>query len=270
MSLKIKGLLIRILWYWASRRRPPDIKPRQLGLGNRPRRSFAHLPRLKGAAADQSQHRHLADLQALRRLLQSQLAAFGHLARPINRDALAVAEAADPSLSPGVAFACALAGPVQDHRDAAVRLLSGQSPDDISRFNCGAPTMPASLVPRHRQAGMVAPLPVDHELDRILNQLDDDLRDDCPYDTFARLRGCSGMMPERLDIGAQRKKPGALLRRRQCRLVRVRGRKLLLQATDLHQTVVPAALQFGRDKSIVRIDPVVLPACEFSLVARLG
>ena len=81
---------------------------------------------------------------------------------------------------------------------------------------------------------MVAPLPVDHKLDRVLDQLDDDLRDDGPNDALARLRGCAGMMPERFDIGAQGQEPGAFLRRRRRRLVRLRSRKLLLQAADLH------------------------------------
>ena len=46
----------------------------------------------------------LLDLQALRRLLQIQLAALCHLSFPVDGDALAVTKAAHPRFGPGVAL----------------------------------------------------------------------------------------------------------------------------------------------------------------------
>jgi hypothetical protein len=213
-------MLIRIVCYRAAGWQPSDIQPGQLGLGDRPRRSFAHLPSLKSAAADQPQYRHLADLQAFCRLLQRQLAALCHLPFLVNGNAMPVAEAAHSGFGPGVPLAGALAGPVQDHRDAAVRLLAGQRPNQIPRLGLGAPAVLAASVLCNRQTGMVAALPVDDEMDRVAYQLDDNLRNDCSNDAFTRLRSCSGMMPERFDIGAQGQKPLAFFRRRQRCLLR--------------------------------------------------
>src|SRR6516165_9847375 len=69
-SLKDKGALIGIFWLRAARESGAGIEPGQLGRGDRPRCALADLPRLDGAAADQPEHRHLADGETPRRLFQ--------------------------------------------------------------------------------------------------------------------------------------------------------------------------------------------------------
>ncbi|MBV9014638.1 MAG: ATP-binding protein, partial [Alphaproteobacteria bacterium] len=69
-SLKDKGALIGIFWLRAAPESGAGIEPGQLGRGDRPRCALADLPRLDGAAADQPEHRHLADGETPRRLVQ--------------------------------------------------------------------------------------------------------------------------------------------------------------------------------------------------------
>src|SRR5690606_39780197 len=136
--------------------------------------------------------------------LQGQLATLDHFPLPVDGNAMAVAVRSHTRLGPSVSLAGAFAGPVQDRGNAAVRLLPGQGPYEVVRFRGCDPAMLAGPVLRHGQTGMVAALPVDHELDRVVDQPDDDLHDERAQDTLLCLRGCSGMVPQGLDVGAER------------------------------------------------------------------
>src|SRR5258708_452556 len=111
-SLKDKGALIGVFWLRAARESRAGIEPGQLGRGDRPACALADLPRPDDAAADQPEHRHLADGETPRRLCQGQLAALGHLAIPVHGNAVGAAVRAHPAFDPAVALAGTLAAAI--------------------------------------------------------------------------------------------------------------------------------------------------------------
>ena len=153
--MKDKGRLIEIFWLRAADEGGTSTEPVQLGLGDGTRRAFADLPRLDDAAADQSEHRHLANGETLSRLLQRQLSAFGHLAVPVHGNAVGAAVRAHPAFGPGVALAGALPAAIKDGGNAGVRLLPGQGADQLVRFRLGRPAVLPRPVLRYRQRRMI-------------------------------------------------------------------------------------------------------------------
>src|SRR5438552_18507880 len=127
---------------------------------------------------------------------------------------------AHPAFGPAVALAGALAAAVEDRRDTGVRLLPGQCADKLARFGLGGPAVPTRAVLGYRQLSMIPTLPMNHEIDRVADDLGHDLDNRRPQDMLARLVACAGAMPQRLDITAIRHQPRAFLGRRHCHLCR--------------------------------------------------
>ena len=116
---------------------------------------------------------------------------------------------------------------------------------------------------------MVAAVPADHQIERVVLDADDDLVDQRSHDPLARLGCHAGTRPGPLQIGAERHQPLAIGR---CEIDSGRSRQSLqlgLQIAHDRQPLVPSLLQLGGDEAVVGIDGIVLATRAADLVAGL-
>lgn len=234
---------------------------------DRPGGTFAGLIAGQGAITDQTEHRHLADAKPVCRLIERQLASLGRFAEPIDRDAVGVAETANPHLGPRVAAASPLAEPIQGRRDSTVGLLSRERPDQVLYLCIAGISVLACAIAWDAKARVISTPPVEKQLDPPLRQRDDNLLEDGAQDALACLGGRAGMGPGRGEIRAKRQQAFSL-RSRQGWLVRSDGSKAFLLALDFRQSIVPALFELSRDQTVRGIDGIVLAAGEIGLVTR--
>jgi hypothetical protein len=247
--LDLQCFLIGMACSRSGRRGGRAGKRHDLALWNRPWCSLADLFRRDGAGADQPQHCHPACIEPPRRLLERQLSAFGHLPRSMRRHAMVLAEAAHPAFGPGIAAAGSLAEAVQRGGDGAVPccLASARTMSHTS----------SSLLHRCR------PLRLRGAARRMWSPpcqwIRRSIRSSASVTTISamtarriRLRvstvapGCNQAASR---IGAERHQPVLLGRGQRIGSVGRHRRDPLFLATDLLQSVVPAALEFAGDKA---------------------
>src|SRR5713101_9021531 len=108
---------------------------------------------------------------------------------------MGAAVGAHTALGPGVALAGTLAAAVEDGRYAGIRLLSGQGSNEIAGFGVGRQAVLSRSILGDRQPRVIPALPMDHEIDRVADDLGHDLDDRRPQDVLARLGGRPRMMP---------------------------------------------------------------------------
>ena len=116
---------------------------------------------------------------------------------------------------------------------------------------------------------MIAAVPADHQIKRIILDADDNLVNQSPHDALARRPRHALAAPSPVEISAKRHKPRAISRSQIGGGIRRQSLQLGLQIADDRQALVPAVLQFGGDKAIVGVDGIVLTTRAADLVARL-
>ena len=98
--------------------------------------------------ADESQHAHGADAEPARGFLQRELPTFRHLTGTMCGHTVLASVRTDPRLGPGVAASGPLAEAIQCLGNGAVRLLAGQSPDQVADRRVRAPAVLSRSVAR--------------------------------------------------------------------------------------------------------------------------
>jgi hypothetical protein len=162
-----------------------------------------------------------------------------------------------------------LAGPVKHGRDRLVGHLAREGANQVDHLGVRGPTRLAGAVALHRQAAVVAPLPVDDQVQVVADNVDDDLVDHRADDPLARLRRRARTLPCPGQVLAEGHEPLAI-RRRENQLAAV------LQLVDLEletphrgQAFVPPPLQFANHQAVLRVGGVVLALRPGRLVAGL-
>ena len=185
-------------------------------------------------------------------------------------DVVLSAQGADTSPRPAVAVAGRLAPSVEHCGDRLVRHLARQGAHKLDDITVGAPARPPSAVLLHRQTRMIATLPVNDQLQRVADDIDDDLRDDGSDDLLARFSRGSLAIPGGSQISASERHEtfpigaGENLLRHGVELI-----NLDLELVHRDQPLIPPSLQLGRHKPVVRIDGVVLALRASRLIASL-
>ncbi len=234
-----------------------------------PRRAFAVLLAGDGAGAELAQHRHGAQIEYPGRLGQRDLATLSPFAVPMDRDAVRVTEASDPRLRPPVQPACSLSRSVEHAGDRFVGHQSRAYLDQLRRLGLDAPARLPSPVLLHREAGVVAALPMQQQLDLVILNAGHDLAQHDTNDALARDRGCRWMMPHRIEIVAHAQQALAFLGAQGGRLLPDQRLQVLLQRAYGHESGVPAPFELSCNETVVGIDGVVLPPRPACLVSRV-
>ena len=112
------------------------------------------------SGADLAEHSHGAEAEYLSGLGQCDLATFGPLVLPIDRDTMRIAEATHARLRPSVQAACSLSCSVEHASDRLIGHQARTGTDQVNDFGLDDPTCLASSVFLHGEAGMIAALPV--------------------------------------------------------------------------------------------------------------
>ena len=166
-------------------------------------------------------------------------------------------------------MAGSLAGPGEHRRDRLVGHLARQSAHQIDHLGVRGPTRLAGAVALHRQAAVVAALPVDDQVQVVADAVDDDLVDHRANDLLARLRRGAWTLPC----------PGQVLSQGHEALAIGWGEGRLaagLQLVDLEleilhssQEFVPPPLQLADHQAVLGVGGVVLALRPDRLVAGL-
>lgn len=148
--------------------------------------------------------------------------------------------------------------------------MARQGAHEINDIVVGAPVRPAIAVLLHRQSGVIAALPVNYQLQRIANDIDDDLRNDGADDLLARLRRGSRAIPGYGQVSPKSHETfpvdaGESLLRSGVELINFN-----LKVAHRDKALVPPTLQLSGHKPVVRIDGVILALRASCLVARLA
>ena len=176
---------------------------RQVAAFDDPGRTFADLPCHQCTGADHSKDRHGAGLQDLSRLIERQLASLLALTLSEYGDVMASPEGSHARLGPCMPFACAMTQSIEQRGDAAVGHQPSQFGQHLFDFDRGLPAVGARSVLDDAELGMVTALPVHLQLELYVRDLNDDLLDDCPQDSFARLIARIWVIPCTRQIGSQ-------------------------------------------------------------------
>jgi hypothetical protein len=147
----------------------------KISLPNDPGRTFAVLLRRKNALGDETADGGLAEGENCGRLFDCRLAAVGVLAVTIDGDVVLMAQGANTSPCPTVAATGRFAGSIEQRRDRLVGHLARQSANQINHLHVGGPSRLTGAVALRGQAGVVAALPVDDQLQGVADDVDDDL-----------------------------------------------------------------------------------------------
>lgn len=116
---------------------------------------------------------------------------------------------------------------------------------------------------------MIAALPVDNQLQVIIDDIHDDLRDDGAYDFLARLRRDPRRLPSSNQVPAKGHEALAI-RPGKIRLpARIQLFDLQLDIACRHQALVPSPLQFAGHKPVLGIGRIILPLRTSCLVTGL-
>lgn len=105
---------------------------------------------------------------------------------------------------------------------------------------------------------MVATVPVDHQLDCLFGNANNDLVDQSPDNAFARCRCCAWTVPGFFQISTKCQQSIALLFAQQGRRRNDERVALMFKFTNDQQAFIPTPFQFTCDKSIIRIDIIIL------------
>jgi hypothetical protein len=165
----------------------------EISLANDPGRAFAVLRRWENAVGDETAGGGRAERKDPGRLFDRCFAAVGVLAITINGDVVLVAQGANTPPCPAVTPTGRLAGSIEQRGDRLVWHLSRQGTNQVNDFHIGCPSRLAGAIPLHHQAGMVAALPVDDQLQAFADDVDDDLGYDGSNDLLARFRRGAGV-----------------------------------------------------------------------------
>jgi hypothetical protein len=140
-----------------------------------PRCALAELLGWQGAVAKHAQDRGGTDGQSCGRLIERHLAAFGALTFSIGRNALAMSQRVNTAARPTVATAGRFPRTVQDRGDRLIWHMASEDSHKLDNVRIGHPAILTSFTFLHAQAGMIATLPMDDELDLVVHYVDHNL-----------------------------------------------------------------------------------------------
>jgi hypothetical protein len=106
-----------------------------------------------------------------------------------------VTERAYARARPTVPSAGDLAGAVQDGCDRRIGHLTSQNTNEFDDIGAGGPAGLASLVLLYIELGVVSAVPMNECNDRIVCNIDNDLRDQQPHDFLACFHGHARIVP---------------------------------------------------------------------------
>src|SRR5215213_2662299 len=137
---------------------------------------------------------------------------------------------------------------------------------------CSAGMIPARLtspVLPHREAGVITALPMQEQLDLIIFYSRHDLTHHSADETLTRDGGRRRMMPSGLQVGTHLQQTLPFLGIQRRRSLSDQRLQLLLEHLHRREGGIPPPLELAGNKTIVRIDSVILPPRPGCLVSCL-
>ena len=167
-----------------------------------PGRAFADLFGRQHACLDQAMHAHRADLEQICGFFQGDIATLKTLALPIDGNAVRVAEARDPRSCLAILPSGPFARTIEQGGDRLVRHHASKAFDQGLGLTADRPTMLSSPVLLDPKFGMIAALPMEHQMDLVVLDLGNDLVEHGAHDPLSGDRRGTRMVPGGLQIGA--------------------------------------------------------------------
>ena len=232
------GLGLTLLDFWSIK----------IARSNDPGRAFAELLRCQRAVFDEAADGRRADVQGRRGFSQSRLASCGRvrLLGRLRSSACCAANRRDlwVQLLP---FPVVL--PARLSRDAialsGICRASARTRSTTSR-SCSPNDVGQCTVFLDLELSVVAAVPVDHELECLLGNADDDLVDQSPDNAFARRRCRAWAVPGSLQISAERSAIfRAALRSTEVAGVATSASRSCSSVRTVQQAFIPPPLQFA-------------------------
>ncbi len=147
--------------------------------------------------------------------------------------------------------------------------MARQGAHEINDIVFSAPIRPAMAVLLHRQTRVIATLPVNDQLQRLTDDIDDDLRNDGADDLLARLRCGSKAIPGDGQVSPERHETFPVGAGENLFCPGVELINLDLEVAHRDKALIPAPLQFSSHKPVIRVDSVILALRTSCFVARL-
>jgi hypothetical protein len=120
---------------------------------------------------------------------------LGPFALTVDGDLMCATEVADAQLGPAMAFGRAYSEPVENGSYAVVRQHARQFANQLLGCLLGLSAILANAVLRHFKPRVVPTLPMQHQVQAICRDGDNDLLEDGPQNPLAGFVGRRGMVP---------------------------------------------------------------------------
>jgi len=130
--------------------------------------AFAILPGGDDAGVNQAKHRHGTQIEHPGCFKQRDFAALGPFAIPVDRDPVRVAKGPHTRLCPSIQSACSLSCPVEHAGNSLVGHQSCAGADQLHSLGLDGPTRLPPPVLSHCQAGVIAALPMQQQMNLVI------------------------------------------------------------------------------------------------------
>jgi hypothetical protein len=168
-----------------------DLEALQIAFLDHPRRTFAQLLRRQALLVDKTANRRWADIQGSGGFVQGDFSPLSTLALSVGRDGVLVAQAANTDTGPAIAAGRRLASPVEDCGSGIVKRLARLDANEIDDICSCAPAVLAFAILPDLHRGVIAALPVDHQIEHLVADVHDYFMDQGSDDAFARRGRCT-------------------------------------------------------------------------------